>query len=129
MTEFEFFSLKDTAEQEAAAMSFKEKVEWLGKWIRDNYNFISVNTLYRLFFNNYGWDKYKIRYAIQLLSDWELLFQVGANTFVVNKNFKIGKFSNKPVFATKGKFFSKKELERMFPNALVFLEAVELLGK
>ena len=118
MTE-DFVYLKDTIEQETASLNFKDKVKWLGKWIRDNYNFISVTTLYTLFYNNYGWDTHKIRYAIKLLDAWGAIYLVGCNTFVVNKNYEIGRFGNKPVFTTSGKFYSVQELKKMFPDAIV----------
>lgn len=121
MVEYPLF--KDVSTEQTELMSFKEKVEWIGKWVRDRYNFISVNTLHKLFLDNFGWDLYKRRYAVQLLATWGAIYQVTTGTFVVNKNWRLGKFGGRPVFATKEKMFSIKELKKKFPEALVFKDS------
>jgi len=114
---------KDVSMQQDELMSFKEKVEWMGRWIRDNYNFISIVTLHKLFLNNFGWDIHKRRYAVQLLVDWNAIFQVTTGVFVVNKDWRLGKFEGCPVFSTKGKLFKVWELRKKFPRAFVFKDS------
>jgi len=87
----DIISLRDEFEERQAARTFKEKVEIAARDIVKNWNWISIPTLYSYFFENFGWDKSKIRYAIKLLLQWNALIDVGwAQTLAINKGFGKG---------------------------------------